>query len=311
MELFFEYKNNKILNFNDMVRREITKCYIMELLKNNNNELTVDIIGNYLEQMSEIDYPSYELYASTMLATTQMMIGNLLKYNLANDEDLMTYNTITYLINDPFELLKYISTNAGVLEDLLRYTMDFEKLSILGRKRVVQNNKENTNKLIMTSKFHNLDILRYEPAATTKDFINYYIETLDIVVKDPDQVVNDIECYMKHLYLYDKDSYKKILKEMGQVFYKWVKYENSIDQIEDRKILENLAVIESKNEDELCEISITDSKLLFNIISKFCYHSTSAGIKIKNTFISETFVDEYIKDKIPDSLKESKQKIKK
>ena len=83
--------------------------------------------------------------------------------------------------------------------------MKFEKLSILGRKRVVQNNKENTNKLIMTSKFHNLDILRYEPAATTKDFINYYIETLDIVVKDPDQVVNDIECYMKHLYLYDKD----------------------------------------------------------------------------------------------------------
>ena len=98
---------------------------------------------------------------------------------------------------------------------------------------------------------------------------------------------------------------------MGKVFYKWVKYENSINEVEDIKILENLAVIESKNEDELCEISITDSELLINIISKFCYHSTSVGIKIKNTFISETFVDEYIKDKIPDSLKESKQKIKK
>lgn len=311
MELFFEYKRNKLLNFNDLVRRELTKCYEIEILKNNDVELTISLIGNFLEQMSEIDYNSYELYASTMLATTKMMIHNMLKNNLATEEDLMTYNTINYLIPDSYELLKYISQKAGVLEDLVKYSIMFEKLNLLGRKRVVQNNKEEQRELVMISRFHVLDDLKYGTPIITKDFIDYYIEMLDVVIKDPDQAVYEIENYMKSLYLNDKDTYKKNLKEMGRVFYKWAKYQNSINELEDNKIIENLSIIENKDEDELCEISITDNNMLFNIISGFCYHSINNGIKVKNNFISETFVDNYIKDKMPDSLKENKKKIKK
>lgn len=310
MEMFFMHNNQQIINLNDIIRRELTKlCEEIEV-KTADKYLAIEQIGNALKEMYEISHPSFNLYVGTMISSTYMMLVNQIKNNTLNEENLMTFNIINYLMMDLSEVENYISTKAGVFEDLVTYTTSFEKLNILGKKAVVQNSKHYQSEIIKKSPLSVFDFLKYEKS-TTEDFIEYYEETLNLIVTNPNIIVDDIKFHMKHLYLYDRDAYLQNLKKMARVFFKWVKYQNSIEEIENEELLKCLQIIENNDEDKLCELSILNDEILFNIINEFCYYSTNDGIRIRNKFISEEHVDAYIKDKIPESLKENKQKIKK
>lgn len=82
-------------------------------------------------------------------------------------------------------------------------------------------------------------------------------------------------------------------------------------RIKNKELLECLEIIENNDIEHLCEIAIINDKILFNIISEFCYYSTNNAIRIKNNYIGEEVIDDYIQDKIPDSLKESSAQKKK
>lgn len=310
MKMSFIHNNQEIININDIMRREVTKLLEQTELETRDKYFAIEQLGSRLKEMYEISHPSFDIYVGTMLSTTYMMLVNQSKNNTMNEENLMTFNVIKNFISEPSEVIDYISSMSGVFEDMATYTVLFEKLNILGRKKVVQNSKEYQSEITQIFPLSIFDFLRYQTPTTTKDFIQYYVETLDLIVTNPDILVNDIKFHMKHLYLYDREAYLKNLKEMAIVFYKWVKYQKSIDEIENEELIECLKMIENNDEDKLCELSILDDRILFNIISEFCYHSTSSGIRIKQKFISEESVDEYIKDKIPESLKENKQKKK-
>ncbi len=311
MEMYFTNNNDeKIINFNDVTRREITKLYERTVLYTKDNYKAIEKIGESLLEIYDESEESFNYYIQTMISSTYMMFINQVKNNTLNEEDRISFNIIQYIISNPSEMKDYISSKAGIFEDLVNKTVLFEKLSILGRSTVVQDSQEYMQDIISLAPLSAFDFLRYTKAVKPQEFVKYYIETLDISITDPDIVVDNITNYMRHLYLFNRESYLDNLKEMAKVFYKWIKYQKSINEIDSEELIYCLDIIESSDEDRLCELSILDNHILFNIIYEYCYHSTSGGISVKNKFIPEEDVDEFIKDKLPDSLKENKTKIK-
>ena len=311
MELFFQYKDSKILNINDGVRKDIRKMYEeMSIYSKSNNEV-IDAFQNKLLKMHELDKKSYFLYTQVMLADTYKMLLQLSTQNTLSEEKLLVLNTLRCMdITVETILNYYITAETAVFEEMIDSSVAFDKLNLLGRKTVVQNSRGYDKEISIISPYHALDILRYGQKTTTNEFIQYYNETLDLIVTESDILIENIISHMKHLYIFNRDNYIENVRDMCRVFYKWRKFNQCIGENEEsEEISLYLHLLEVENIDHISQEFLFNGKFGFQVANDFCYYTSYGGQRIKNKYFSEEEVDGFIKDKIPASLK--KNKIKK
>ena len=311
-EFLFEYKNDIILNINDVVRREIRKIYEKEILRKDNSFLVMEDFKTLFLRMYEEDRKSYNLYIQIMMADMYKMLVNELKQNTINESQLMSYSILNNFDLNPDNILSYINTSAGIFEEMIESSIAFENLNLLGRKTVVQNSRDYDVQITKISPLYVLDVLNYGEKTTTNELLQYYVKTLDLIITEPDLLVSNILSHMKHLYTFNQDNYLENVREMCKVFYKWRKFVLSrIEKDLDSTIIRYLKMIEEKNISDLGNTLIFDNDFLFQIIDDFCYFSSISQIKVENEYFTEDMVDKFIDNKFPSSLSSSVQKRKK
>lgn len=108
---------------------------------------------------------------------------------------------------------------------------------------------------------------------------------------------------MRHLYSFNKENYMDNLRQMAEGFYKWIKIQIDMDDCDNKELENYTKLLEDKNLDELCELSITDKMFLFHIIDFYCEYRISDGIVVRGIYILKDSLDDYMKDKIPESIR--------
>lgn len=310
----FKYDGKEVLNINDVIRQAIRNLYEGATPLYSDSEVASEFVAYFrdiLLEMYEEDISSFDWYTKSMLANTYMMLVQTMSQNTMNIYHLITYELFEENITSE-DLYNYIANDSTILDDMIKYTVEFDRLSILGKKMVVQNNKSYYAKLVQISPFCQLDIMQYGSETKVNDFLEYYTESLELFVLTPDMPVRDIEYHMRHLYLSDRKNYINNLQEMGNVFYKWTKFLRDTNEILDDCLCQYLEIFEHDTIEKIGDFAISDAAFLFTIIDKFCYYSASNGIKIENQYITKEIIDICTELQLPDSLKvDYKQKKKK
>lgn len=305
------HKMQEILHINDNIRSEmrrfsdeafsigIDRQGVMELFR-------VTFIDKYYR-----DFYSFKSFVQVMVADTYMMLLQDIKQNCLDSDDLFIYLLISNLMDNPSnfyeEIFKYIENKSAFFEVMVDYTICFEKLSILGKKNIVQSSRIREERITKLCPIYQIDVMNYGLATTVEDFIHYYNDTTENVVLTPDVIVKDIEYHMRHLYSFNRENYIDNLNQMAEGFYKWIKIQVDMNDYVDENLMNYIELLQNKTNEEICELSITDKKFLFHVIDCYCEYMVSDEIIVRGTYISKESLDEYMEDKIPISIRRKRQ----
>lgn len=306
MKYIFQYGNDKIINLNSVIRQNLDDLFFQYKIAYN-DEVAKEMIRSWIIDLYDYNYQIYYLYIQVLLSDAYKMYIYKLNNNILTDSEKAFLDIFDFYDMDFSQIINYIENSEILFNQMLECSMDFNSLSLLGKKTVVQHSRNYEGEINKIIPLYRLDVLEYG-VTNTNDLLNYYEDSLNNIVIDPYQLTENISFHMKHLYLYDKEQYLSVLQGICEVFYKWGKYNliYHIHELSDAdKVKEYLNIIENKSLEEIGEIVLRNQVFLLRIIDDFCYYENLKKYDEEN---EESKVNNMVKDYLPSSLK---QKIKK
>lgn len=308
-DFIFKNGNDKILNLNNIIRRNIREVYEKQMLYVKDSTEVIEMFRNLFLDMYENDRLAYEIYMQVMLADTYKMLLQAFRQNTLSMEQLISFNIVNILIGTSQDVIPYIETGAAFFEEVVESSIAFDGLNLLGRKTVVQNSREYDKEIGYRSPLHTLDVLQYGKETTTDEFLEYYVHSLELVVTDPDVLVENIVDHMNHLYIFNPENYLENIKEMCRIFYKCQKFHAIMGEVAlDSPTHQYLEYLETHAIEEIEQKFLRDKDFSVKVVDDFCYFKAIDGEKICNRYYTIDEIDDAMSDSLPTSLAPSIQK---
>lgn len=187
-----------------------------------------------LKELNDICLSIYNAIVTTVFLDAYKILNAKVQESTISFDEKRFYDLIASILN--FDSLENaLFSHSTLLEELLKYSLEFYRSSILRKITVMKKLTEGQKQCLKTgfSLFEN-DIEEYENHFSLETLINYYQEEIkkyeeaEIGIKDfgtlTEDLLEEISGFIKMLAGYDPASFEELMEELLETDYKWSKY---------------------------------------------------------------------------------------
>lgn len=187
-----------------------------------------------LKELNDVCLSIYNAIVTTVFLDAYKILNAKVQESTISFDEKRFYDLIASILN--FDSLENaLFSYSTLLEELLKYTLEFYRSSILRKITVMKKLTEGQKQCLKTgfSLFEN-DIEEYENHFSLETLINYYQEEIkkyeeaEIGIKDfgtlTEDLLEEISGFIKMLAGYDPASFEELMEELLETDYKWSKY---------------------------------------------------------------------------------------
>lgn len=187
-----------------------------------------------LKELNDICLSIYNAIVTTVFLDAYKILNAKVQESTISFDEKRFYDLIASILN--FDSLENaLFSHATLLEELLKYSLEFYRSSILRKITVMKKLTEGQKQCLKTgfSLFEN-DIEEYENHFSLETLINYYQEEIkkyeeaEIDINDfgtlTEDLLEEISGFIKMLAGYDPTSFEEFMEELLETDYKWSKY---------------------------------------------------------------------------------------
>lgn len=187
-----------------------------------------------LKELNDVCLSIYNAIVTTVFLDAYKILNAKVQESTISFDEKRFYDLIASILN--FDSLENaLFSYSTLLEELLKYALEFYRSSILRKITVMKKLTEGQKQCLKTgfSLFEN-DIEEYENHFSLETLINYYQEEIkkyeeaEIGIKDfgtlTEDLLEEISGFIKMLAGYDPASFEELMEELLETDYKWSKY---------------------------------------------------------------------------------------
>ena len=248
----------ELLNINDNIRNIIYEG-IEKLLKDKYTidesiDIFIDNFYNYLDGEEEIDENLLEMISKVAFADTIKMLIFRIKNGLANDIDLIKFNSLKE-IDDYISLSAEISADPSLLKYIISNCYEFCGYNYFGRINIINKLSTSENKwLFSISNTHSMDLMLYKDVKL-KDIIDFIRNEIDYQNKNFSDEVSDVNvlsiigCIKSVVTSTSNKISNSLLFDLGVIDYSVSKYLSS--KIDDDILIDRIDFYENYSVEEI------------------------------------------------------------
>lgn len=290
---------------------EFRKFILKSILFNNKIDTNLDerthlyFVSKKLEKMKESNndlfFSIYNGVITTVFLDTFKILNAKLKESTITYEEKRSYDIVASISSfEDFE--NALFSDVFLLEELLKYSLDFYRLNDLRKITIIKKMSE-AQKYFLETKFELFknDLEEYDNKEKFSMHVltDYYESEIkkvsNSVIVDygalSEDLLEEIEGFVLMLAGYDADSFEELMADIILLDYKWSKY------LIDKKFnIETIYLEESKERISMVEnnniISLIKNEVLYNDYYLKCLIDSLISIKCENLCLDKNIINE-------------------